>query len=235
MFNTIFYRPLYNALVWCVDIVPNNDAGLAVVIITLAVSVLLFSISKKAIKTQLALKEIEPELAKIKNEIENKEEQAKQTLALYKKYKVNPFSIILLVIIQFPILIALYYVFRSLPVIHPEALYSFVSVPPVVNMMFFGILDIGNKSIVLAVITGITQFVQAYIVTSYKQKPDTSEKKTMQQQFASSMQTQMKYVLPVVITLISAGLPAALPLYWSVRNIFTSIQELIVRKKGLKG
>ena len=234
MFNTIFYRPLYNTLVWFVDIIPGNDAGLAVVIVTLIVSVLLFSISKKAIKTQLALKEIEPELARIKNDITNKEEQAKQTLALYKKYKVNPFSMILLVIIQFPILIALYYVFRSLPTIHPEALYSFVKVPQNVNMMFVGILDIGNKSIVMAVIAGITQFIQGYIVTSYKKKPDTNEVKTTQQQFASSMQMQMKYFLPVMIGVIGSSLPSALPLYWSVRNIFTSFQELVVRRKGLK-
>ncbi len=114
MFNTIFYRPLYNILVWFVDVIPGHDAGIAVVCLTLLVSVALFSISKKAIKTQLALKVIEPELARIKAEITNKEEQAKQTLALYKKYKVNPFSMILMVIIQFPILIALYYVFKSL-------------------------------------------------------------------------------------------------------------------------
>ena len=235
MFNTFFYHPLYNLLMWFVDALPNNDAGIAVVCLTLLVSVALLSISKKAIKTQLALKVIEPELLKIKNEITNKEEQARQTLAIYKKYKVNPFSMMALVIIQIPILLALFYAFRGLPAIDTEALYSFVKAPPAVNMMFFGVFDIGQRSIVMAVIAGVTQFIQAYIVTSYKQKPKVADdaKKTMQEQFAHSMQTQMKYVLPVVIGFISAGLPAALPLYWSVRNVFTSFQELAVRKKGV--
>ncbi len=234
MFNTIFYRPLYNTLVWFIDVIPGHDAGAAVVVVTLIVSVLLYSISKKAIKTQLALKVIEPELAKLKEEVKDKEEQARQTLALYKKYKVNPFSMILLVILQFPILIALYYVFHSLPTIHPEALYSFVRVPENVNMLFLGILDIGSKNIVMAIIVAVTQFIQAYIVTSYKQKPlEVNDKKTMQQQFAHSMQLQMKYFLPVLIGIISYTLPAALPLYWSVRNVFTSVQELIVRRKGI--
>ncbi len=230
MFNTIFYRPLYNTLVWLINATPNHDAGIAVVALTLIVSVLLYSISKKSIKTQLALKEIEPELAKIKL-IESKEEQAKQTLALYKKHKVNPFSMILLVIIQFPILIALYYVFSSLPEIHPEALYHFVEAPTNINMVFIGILDIGSKNIVIAVIAAVTQFIQAYIVTSYTKKPETGVAKTTQEQFAHSMQTQMKYVLPVMIGFISATVPAALPLYWTVRNIFTSIQELVVRRQ----
>lgn len=234
MFDAVFYHPLYNLLVWFIDIIPKNDAGAAVVCLTLLVSVALLSISKKAIKTQLALKVIEPELLKIKKEIANKEEQARQTLAIYKKYKVNPFSMMALVIIQIPILLALFFAFRGLPEIDTEALYSFVKAPGNVNMMFFGVFDIGQKSVVMAVIAGVTQFIQAYIVTSYKQKPKAKdETKTMQEQFAQSMQTQMKYVLPVVIGFISAGLPAALPLYWSVRNIFTSFQELAVRKKGV--
>ncbi|HEY4512702.1 MAG TPA: YidC/Oxa1 family membrane protein insertase [Candidatus Paceibacterota bacterium] len=237
MFDTIFYRPLYNTLVWLIDISPNHDAGIAVVALTLIVSVLLYSISKKAIKTQLALKEIEPELKQIKEEVKSKEEQARQTMALYKKYKVNPFSMILLIIIQFPILIALYYVFfKGLPIIHTDALYSFVKAPESVDMVFLGIVDLSQKNIILAVIAGITQFIQAAIVSSYTKKQITPEghKKTMQEEFANSMQMQMKYFLPVVIGVIGATLPSALPLYWSVRNIFTSFQELIVRRKGLK-
>lgn len=235
MFNTIFYSPLYNILVWLIDVIPGHDAGVAVVGLTLIVSVLLFSISKQAIKTQLALKEIEPELEKIKTDTKDKQEQARQTMALYKKYKVNPFSMIILMIIQFPILIALYYVFyKGLPVIHTDVLYSFISVPETVNMVFLGIVDLSKKNIVLAVIAGITQFIQGYIVASYHPKPIPGQKKTMKEEFAHSMQMQMKYFLPVMIGFISLTLPSALPLYWSVRNIFTSLQELYVRRKKVE-
>ncbi len=234
MFNTIFYAPLYNLMVWLIDVVPKNDAGIALIILTLIVSLLLFSISKKSIKTQLALKAIEPDLKRIKTEVTSKEEQAKQTMALYKKHKVNPFSMILMVVIQFPILIALYYVFyKGFPEIHTDVLYSFIKIPETVNMMFLGIVDIGQKNVVLAVIAGITQYIQAAILASYN-KPKAlaeGEKRTMQEEFANSMQVQMKYFLPVVIGAISMTLPAALPLYWSVRNIFTAAQEVFVRRQ----
>jgi len=233
MFNTLFYAPLYNILVWLIDIIPGHDAGIAVVLLTLIVSVLLFSISKKSIKTQLGLKEIEPEIKKIKEDIKDKTEQARQTMALYKKHKVNPFSMILLILIQFPVLLALYFIFfYGLPVIHTELLYPFIQNPGNVNMMFLGIVDISKKNVAIAIIAGITQFIQAYVMSIHMKKPveDKNKKKTMQEEFAHSMQMQMKYVLPFVIGFISLTLPSALPLYWSVRNIFTAGQEFVIRR-----
>lgn len=236
MFDTIFYNPLYNLMVWLIDVIPNHDAGIAIVLLTLIVSFVLFGVSKRAIKTQLALKEIEPDLKRIKDEVKDREEQAKQTIALYRKNKVNPFSMIILILIQFPILIALYFVFyKGFPVINTEVLYSFVKSPETVNMIFLGIMDISKKSIVMALIAAVTQYIQAAIISSYN-KPKVlkpGEKRTMQEELAHSMHTQMKYILPVMIGVISMTLPAALPLYWSVRNIFTAAQELYVRR-GLK-
>jgi YidC/Oxa1 family membrane protein insertase len=230
MFNTLFYAPLYNGLIWIIDILPNHDVGIAVVLLTLVVSTLMFSISKKSIKTQLALKEIEPDLKKIKESVKDPQEQAKQIMALYKKNKVNPFSMILMVLIQFPILIALYYVFMGLPTIRTEFLYSFINAPETVNMMFLGILDISKKSVFMAVLAGITQFIQGYIVTAKNVKPEKDKVLSMQEEFAHSMQMSMKYFLPFMIGFIGLGFPSALPLYWSVRNIFTASQELYIRK-----
>ncbi len=231
MFNTLFYKPLYNGLVYIIDIIPNHDAGIAVVLLTLIVSIILFSISKKSIRTQIVLKEIEPELKAIKEKTKDPTEQARQTMDLYKKYKINPFSIIFLMLIQFPILIALYYVFfRGLPTIHTEYLYSFVKNPDTVNMIFLGIVDIGKKSVVLAVFAGVTQYIQAHIMSLKIQKIDPNKKKTIQEEFAHSMQMQIKYVLPFVVGLIATNLPGALPLYWTVRNIFTVFQEIYVQK-----
>lgn len=231
MFNTLFYKPLYNGLVYIIDIIPNHDAGIAVVLLTLIVSIILFSISKKSIRTQIVLKEIEPELKAIKEKTKDPTEQARQTMDLYKKYRINPFSIILLMLIQFPILIALYYVFfQGLPTIHTEYLYSFIKNPDTVNMVFLGIVDIGNKSIILAFLAGITQYVQAHIMSLKIQKTDPNKKKTIQEEFAHSMQMQIKYVLPFVVGVIATTLPGALPLYWTVRNIFTVFQEMYVQK-----
>ncbi len=219
-------------MVWFIDIIPTHDAGIALIIVTILVSILLFSVSKKAIKTQIGLKEIEPEIKKIRETVKDQAEQARQTLALYRKHGVNPFSMILLILIQFPVLIALYYMFfYGLPVIHTELLYSFVENPPMVNMNFIGLVDLSHKSIVLAVIAGVTQYILAHIMSKRTKTVPTGQKRTMQEEFAHSMQIQMKYFLPVIIGLISLGLPSALPLYWSVRNLFSAGQELVVMRE----
>ncbi|MEI8337818.1 MAG: YidC/Oxa1 family membrane protein insertase [bacterium] len=230
IWDTIFYNPLYNLLVYLIDVIPNHDAGIAVVLVTLVVSFLLFSISKKAIRTQLKMKEIEPELKKIKETIKDKQEQSLATLALYKKNNINPFSGILMALIQIPVLFALYYVFYKggLPTIHSDILYGFIKIPLNVNMNFLGIMDIGKANIWMAIIAGIGQFTQAQIVSPKTKK---SEKGSMSEDFAHSMNMQMKYVFPVIILMIGAGLPSALPLYWASRSIFMSVQEFVVRRK----
>lgn len=231
IFNTFFYNPLYNGLVFLIDIIPGGDAGIAVILLTLVVSFLLFSISKNAIRSQMKLKEIEPELNLIKQN-PDKQEQARQMIALYQKHHINPFSMILLLILQIPILFALYYVFYKggLPVIHTEILYSFVKVPTEVNMHFLGILDISQKSWAVALVAGVTQFIQAKLVAP---PPPVSkgDKPTLSQDFARSMHMQMKYTFPAIIFLIGLGFPSALPLYWSTRNVFTIGQELVLRKR----
>ncbi|HYC34380.1 MAG TPA: YidC/Oxa1 family membrane protein insertase [Candidatus Paceibacterota bacterium] len=230
IFHTFFYNPIYNGLVYLIDILPNGDAGLAVILVTILVSFILFSVSKKAIKTQIRMKEMEPEMRSIKENVKDRQEQALKMMALYKKYEVNPFSMILLVILQIPVLLALYYVFLKggLPEIRPEILYPFVSVPEVVSMKLFGFLDISQKSVGLAILAGVTQFLQARVATP-KLEPK-KEGATFKDDFQRSLGVQVKYVFPVIIGLISLSFPAALPLYWSTRNIFMTIQELYVRK-----
>jgi YidC/Oxa1 family membrane protein insertase len=152
-------------------------------------------------------------------------------MALYKKYDINPFSMILLVIIQIPVLLALYFVFLNggLPEINTEILYSFVTVPQAVSMNFLGILDITQKSVFLALLAGITQFIQAQVAIS-KIEPRKEGQNSFKDDFQRSLNTQVKYVFPVIIGVISLNFPAALPLYWSTRNIFMTLQELYVKR-----
>ena len=231
IFHTFFYNPIYNGLVFLIDILPNGDVGLAVILLTIAVSFILFSVSKKAIKTQIRMKEMEPELRTLRETVKDRQEQALKMMALYKKYEINPFSVFLLVLLQIPVLLALYFVFlkAGLPEINANLLYSFVSTPSQVSMSFLGLLDITQKSILLAIIAGITQFIQARVAIP-KSLPKTEGVSSFKDDFQRSLNTQVKYVFPVIITFISIGLPAALPLYWSTRNVFVTIQEIYVKK-----
>src|SRR3989344_4971866 len=136
LWDTLLYKPLINALAFVVSIVPGGDMGLAVILLTIFVKIVLFPFSQKAIKNQAAMSMMAPELDKIKKSGVSKEEQAKLTFELYKKHKTNPFSGCLLVLIQIPIIFALYYVFFKGINFESGLLYSFVQAPEHANMIF---------------------------------------------------------------------------------------------------
>ncbi len=227
--NTFLYGPLLNALAFLVSIVPGGDVGIAVIILTLFVKIILFPLSQRSIESQIKMNLLAPELKKIKDSGANKEEQAKQTFELYKQHKTNPFSGCLLVLIQIPIIFALYYVF--LKGINPESglLYSFINTPDNINMIFLGILDISQKSLILAILAGISQYFQAFLMP----KPVLSDKATtsFQENFSKSMQTQMKYVFPFVVAFIAYSVSGAVALYWITSNIFAIGQQIYANKK----
>src|SRR3989344_4157600 len=111
IWDALLYKPLINALAFLISNIPGGDVGLAVVILTILVKLILFPLSQKSIESQVAMTTLSPELNKIKMSVASKEEQAKLTFELYKKHKTNPFSGCLLLLIQIPIIFALYYVF----------------------------------------------------------------------------------------------------------------------------
>jgi YidC/Oxa1 family membrane protein insertase len=169
-----------------------------------------------------------PELKKIKESGASKEEQAKKTFELYKKHKANPMSGCLLILIQIPIIFALYYVFLK-GINLQNGLYPFIHAPAHINMLFLGILDIGQKSLILAIIAGISQYFQASLMP----KPVVSDKNSdsFQDNFARSMQTQMKYVFPFLIAFIAYRVSGAVALYWITSNIFAIGQQMYANKK----
>ncbi|MDP3684334.1 MAG: YidC/Oxa1 family membrane protein insertase, partial [Ignavibacteria bacterium] len=194
IWNTVLYNPLLNALAFLVSIVPGGDVGVAVIILTILVKIALFPLSQRSIVNQTKMNLLAPELQKIKTSGANKEEQAKQTMALYKKHKTNPFSGCLLVLIQIPIIFALYFVFLKGIKFDGGALYSFVHAPENINMNFLGLLDIGQKSLVLAIIAGVSQFFQAYFMPKPSTSSSPNKKGSFQESFAKSMHMQMKYI-----------------------------------------
>jgi YidC/Oxa1 family membrane protein insertase len=236
IWNTVLYNPLHNTLAFLVDIIPGGDVGIAVILLTIIVKLILFPLSQKALKSQAAMRELAPELALIKEKYgDNKEEHARQTFALYKKYNISPVSGCLPVLIQIPIIYALYRVFMKGISFTAESLYPFIPVPAMVSVSFLGILDLTSHSIILAIITGVSQFIQAYFAVSALPPPISKPgKKSFQEELARSMQIQTKYVLPIFIGVVAYQVSAAVALYWCTNNIFTIFQELYVRNKALK-
>lgn len=234
-FNAILYRPLYNAFIGFIGTFPWIDAGIVVILFTLVVKLILFPLSQKSVRSQIEMKKIQPAIDEIKLKYkDNKQEQALKTMNLYKERGINPFSGVILTLIQLPILIALYMVFYKggLNVVHPEMLYSFIKVPPHINTMFLGLFDITQKNLILAVIVAIGQFFQIKFTMPATPKSESAKKDgSFQNELAKSMSTQMKYVMPLMMLFIASRFASLVSLYLITSSIFAVGQELYMRKK----
>ena len=237
LWNTIAYQPIFNGLVFTIDKITFGDVGFAIIILTILVKLILSPLTKQSIRSQILMKRMEPELKLIKKEFPNKEEQSRKTFELYKKYKTNPFSGCLVLLIQIPFIIALYYVFWKGLSFDPTVIYSFIHIPVNINTNFLGLIDLNSKSLVLAILAGIAQFLQGYLASPIKPKVeivkegDIKEPKSFQDELSNSMQTNIKYFLPLVIVFFSYSISAAVALYWFTSTMFTVAQEWYIRRK----
>ncbi|MFA6514723.1 MAG: YidC/Oxa1 family membrane protein insertase [Candidatus Paceibacterota bacterium] len=239
LWNTVFYQPIYNILIFIINNITFGDVGFAIILVTIVVKLVLSPLTRKSIKSQILMKRMEPELKQIKKDFPNKEEQAKKTFELYKKYGTNPFSGCLVVLLQLPVIFALYYVFYKTFAIDANLIYSFIQTPVAINTNFLNLIELGSKSISLGVLAGVTQFIQGYLSMPVKSKNveivkeigNKDEPKTFQEQLSDSMQLNVRYILPVFIGFIAWKISAAVALYWIVSNIFTIVQEWYIRRQ----
>jgi YidC/Oxa1 family membrane protein insertase len=240
IWHTFFFDPIYNSLVFFIDVIPGGDVGFAIICTVVLVKTVILPISLKAARTQLAMREIEPKLNEIKEKYKNEREiQAVKTMELFREAEVNPFLSIVLLFIQIPIVIALYFaVYKgggvALPLINTELLYTFIPTPETVNMIFLGFMDITMKSLPLALIAGITQFIHTHLSLPPQKPRDPKAEPNFKDDFARSMHIQMKYVMPILITVVAYTISAAIALYFTISNLMAIAQEYIVRHKGLK-
>lgn len=230
-FHTVFYDPIYNGLISLVALVPGGDVGFAVILLTFVIRLILLPFSLSAARTQRAMKVLEPKIKELKEKHKgDKEKEALETLALYKEAKVNPFASILMVFIQIPVLLALYWVFahESFTQVNPALIYSFTPLPTEVTLLFLGIVAVTGKSIILSLIAGATQYFQAQVALAGTMKPSGEG---MQADFQRIMGLQLKYVFPFLIAVISYTTSGAIALYFIAMNVAGILQEFYVRRK----
>lgn len=236
MFHTFVFLPLTNALVFLTSFLWGN-IGLSVIVMTILVKLLLLPFSYSSTKNQIAIKKIQPLIDEIKKKHKDTTEQTKKIMELYKEHNTNPLSGCLPLLIQLPIIIGLYQVFLQGVSVDPSLLYSFVHAPEHLSTMFLG-LNMTDKSILIALIAGITQYYQLKLSPSFQNTPSTQSTDDtapdMQTVMMENMQKTMKYSLPVMITFFAAIVPAAVALYWVTSNVFMIIQEYWVYKRLYK-
>lgn len=224
-FHKLLYIPLYNLLIAIVSFMPGHDLGLAIVLITIIIRLILHPFSISAFRSQRLMQRIQPKL----NELKAKHKDDKQaftqaTMALYKEHKINPASSCLPLLLQLPILLALYWVLTAgLKSIDVSILYSFTPRPDAVSSLAFGFLNLQSKSYVLAVLAGAAQFWQTRMLQT--PKPPIKTEGSKDEAMMSMVNKQMLYFMPVVTIIIGIGLPAGLTLYWLLATLLTVLQQ----------
>lgn len=236
MFETLLTQPLYNGFIYLIGIMPGGEVGLAIIVLTIIVRVVFYPFFTASIRTQMGMQAAQAELDHINKQFkDNPTERAKQTMGLFKKYNVRPFAGFLALLVQIPIFIALYIAFfhESLPSIDTELLYSFVQAPSVVNVNFFGILDLlAPHNILLALLVGLSQYAVTHFSFA-RNKPHANM--SPEKQSVHHMQRKMMlYFLPALIGVISYTLPSAVGLYFLTGNLFSLGQEWLIRRQMLE-
>ncbi len=238
----IIFKPLYNGLVGLMDLLPWIDLGVAVVIFTVLVKLLLFHLSKSSIITQIKMREAEPEVNQLKAQYPDRQVQATKIMEFYRTKGIKPFAGFLLILVQLPILFALLSVFyKIIPTVQSQYLYSFISLPNV-HTHFLGLIDLTHSSLVLALFTGIAQFVQLHYSLASRQYNESKKTTSSPADIAASMNKQMKFLLPIfafisIYWIIPVQFPQAasiVAIYWTVSALFTLGQELVIRKQYVK-
>jgi len=242
LFNEIFYKPLFNGLIFLYNIVPNHDMGISIIILTIFIRLVLWPLTQKGIRSQKVLAALQPKIEEIKRKFsakggsavggkDNKEGQAKALMALYSENKINPLAGILPLLIQIPIIFALWRVFLNSTSSDFSLLYSFVDSPDRVQTIFLGLFDLTKRSMLLAIISGFLQYFQTKMMMPVFAKP-IDGKPSGSSDFGRIMSKQMLYFGPVISVVIFWNLPSALPLYWIIVSLATILQQYLNKDNG---
>ncbi len=223
-FNTVLYQPLLNILIFLSTLLPNQDFGVAIIILTLFIKLLLSPFSLKAIRSQIALQELQPKIKEIQKKYkEDINRQSQAMLELYRKEKINPFSSFLPLLLQLPILIALYLIFLK-------------GLKGYSNLFFLGIIDLNQSNLVLSLLAGIFQFIQSKIsLPSFLKKSENSSEKSQKNKNSSEIiQEQMTYIFSLLSVFIVWQLGSTIGLYWITSSLFSIGEQLLVIKSRVK-
>ncbi|MCX6789468.1 MAG: YidC/Oxa1 family membrane protein insertase [Candidatus Gribaldobacteria bacterium] len=231
-YHLILLQPLLNGLVLIYVFLPGHDLGVAVIAITLIIRLLLHPLAIKGLRSQKKMAVLQPKMKEIQEKFKaDKAQQSKAMMDLYREEKISPLSGCLPLLLQLPIIIALYQVFsRGLaPDFLAANLYSFTPNPGVMNQIFLGVFDLHNKSFILvvALLAGVAQFWQAKTSGSFGNTPAGGDKND----FTGLMQKQILYVFPIITLIFVYRLGGVIGIYWLFSTLFSVGEQYLVNRK----
>ena len=205
---------------------------MAIIVLTIIVRIVFFPLSIKALVSQRELNKLQPKIKELQEKHKgDKQALGQATMQLYKEHKINPLSGCLPLLIQLPVLIALYSALNS--GLKPESLnglYAFVGRPESINQVALGFIDLAKKSPLMAILAGGLQWFQMKLSTSSQTSTSGSDASSP----LSSMNKQMLYFFPVMVIIIAWNLPTGLTLYWVAATVFSIFEQLYINRKYKK-
>lgn len=227
-FTEFLYRPLFNALAWLYQGIALEDLGLAIILLTLAVRILLFPLFHKTVKHQQITQNLQPQIKQIqKKHKDDKETQAKEILGLYSDHKINPLTPLLALIIQLPIIFILYRIFiNGFSNGALDLLYPFIELPTSPNQTLLGLVDLTEPSVLIALVAAALQYAQGKLSLAKSKGESRAEK----------IGRKMVFIMPAITLVILYNLPAGIGIYWATTTLFSVFQQYLVsrtlNKKG---
>jgi YidC/Oxa1 family membrane protein insertase len=262
-FNTLFIIPILNALVvlykGLLFLHLPGALGLALILLTVSIRLLLHPFTKAQLQSTQKLSKLKPQLDAIqKTYKDDKQRLQQEQLKLYQEAGVNPAAGCLPLLIQMPILIALYNLFFSIlssadsqkviEGINKVVYASWLRIDSL-DLSFFG-MHLAHKPnewqqhgwwlLAIPIITGLLQYWQTKMMvpsqqtTNNKQqitKNAKEEKKEEKEDMAATMQKQMTIMMPLMIGFFAYSFPLGLSLYWNTFTIFGIIQQYQMAKE----
>lgn len=230
LYTSLLYNPLLNILIFFYNTIAFGNFGLAIIFFTIFIRIILFPLFHKSARHQVVMQRLQPELKKIEEKHRgDRERQGKEMMALYKEHNVNPLFGFLFLIIQLPILIALYQIFlRSLRPDFFSGLYSFIKHPASLNTSFLGLINLGERSILMVGLAALAQYFQGVLSLPESER---GRRETA----AEKISRQMVFLAPFMTLIIFYNLPAAVSLYWLVATLFSIFQQIFINKQNKNG
>jgi len=205
--------PLFNFLH---GFIPNY--GFVIIVFSLIIKLVVYPLTKQSYQSMKKMQLLQPKIQELKEKYkDDQQKQSKETMKLYKTYGVNPAGGCLPMLLQMPIFIALWGLFRTAIELRQQPFIFWIkdlSQPDVIydlgfKLPMFGIQEISG----LALLMGITTFIQ--------------QKMTMK----DPKQKSMVYIMPVFLTILFMSFPSGLNLYYFLFNLFSILQQQYINHK----
>ena len=182
-----------------------GNFGVSIIIVTILIKIALLPLTLKQDKSMKEMKKIQPELEKLKEKYANDKQMLNiKTMELYKEHKVNPLGGCLPLLIQLPILIALFGVLRN------------GIIPQDSSFLWLKLSD-KDPYYILPILNGAVSFFQQKLMGSADSNPQMKN---------------MMYIFPIMMIFISYRMPSGLQLYWLTSSILAVVQQYFIMKKG---